>query len=261
MTEKTPNHYSYKFKFDIEKLPAVQKDKISARLAVWGFVFGMAFIALAAFEAFSFFYYGTDDIYQFKLPTKMSVNDILLQRCIFDAIALLLGVLIVAISIFAYRRHKTIYFDGENIKITYKTPFRKPKVETEMLYNYLGVLLRVEYYQLGLISRNRYIIELYHPQKSKRVPLYISTSNRNVRRNWEYYAAKLKMPALFMTDHGLISRHHSELNKTLKEMADKWHLRSLFRDNENVPAVVKCKKRPIRRLLKSVAYFSTFIRF
>ena len=217
----------------------------------WGFIF----IALAGFEAFVLFYYGTDDIYKFNLPTKLSVNDILMQRYIFDTIALVLGIIIVAVCIFALRRRKIIFFDGENIKITYQTPFCTPKSVTEALYNYLGVLLRVEYYQLGLISRNRYIIELYHPQKNKRVPLYISTNSRDVRRNWEYYAAKLRLPALFMTDHGLISRHHSELNKTLKDMATKWHLKSLYRDNTRVPSTLKCKKTNEKTIIKERRLF------
>lgn len=255
MTDITPKHYSYKFKFDIEKLPAQKKDRISGRLAFWGLVFGLAFLALAAFEAFALFYYGTEDVYKFDSPTNFSSDEILMQRYVFDSIAFVLGLIIVAVSVFALCRHKTIYFDGENIKITYKTPFCTPKVVTEALYNYLGVLLRVEYYQLGLISRNRYIIELYHQQKDKRVPLYISTSSRDVRRNWEYYSAKLKLPALFMTDHGLISRHHSELNKTLKDMADKWHLNSLYRDNTRVPTTLKCKKTPEKIILKERRLF------
>lgn len=255
MTDTTPNHYSYKFKFDIEKLPAQKTDRVSGKLAVWGLFCGLIFIALAAFEAFVLFYYGTDDIYEFDLPNKLSVKDILVQRYIFDSVALVLGVVIVIVSVFALRRRKIIFFDGENIKITYKIPFCAPKTVTEALYNYLGVLLRVEYYQLGLISRNRYIIELYHQQKNKRVPLYISTNSRDVRRNWEYYAAKLKLPALFMTDHGLISRHHSELNKTLKDMAAKWHLKSLYRDNNRVPTTLKCKKTNEKTILKERRLF------
>ena len=55
MTEATPNHYSYKFKFDIDKLPAIQKDRLSRKLAFCGLLFGAVFIALSLFEAAVYF--------------------------------------------------------------------------------------------------------------------------------------------------------------------------------------------------------------
>lgn len=255
MLNQTANHYSYKFRFNIDKLPATSRDRVSGKLIFFGFIFGLTFIALAAFEAFSYFYYGTEQVYTFDLPTRFSPEDILLQRYIFDGILLFLGILIVMLSVYAFFQRKIICYDGENISITHKSIFSEPKTETEPLYNYLGVLLRVEYYQLGLISRNRYIIELYHPEKKKRIPLYISTSNRNVRQAWEYYSAKLKMPALFMTDHGLISRHHSELNKTLRDMVGKWHLKSLYYEDNNVPSEIKCRKKDDRTIIKERQLF------
>ena len=255
MADKSLRHYSYKFKFDIEHLPVEQRDRVSGKLSVLGLIFGLGFIALAVFEAFSFLYGGTNEVYTFDLPTKFSANEILLQRYVFDTILLFLGLVIVAVSVFSFLRHKVIFFDGENIKLTYYSPFKQPKTEIEALYNYLGVLLRVEYFQLGLMSRNRYIIELYHPEKNKRVPLYISTNSHNVRHMWEYYSAKLKLPALFMTDHGLISRHHSELSKTLNDMATKWHLKTLYRENEKMPASVKCKILPHKAIIKERRLF------
>ena len=46
MTYKVPDHYSYEFKFDIDKLPAIQKDRISFKLTLWGFVFGLLFVLI-----------------------------------------------------------------------------------------------------------------------------------------------------------------------------------------------------------------------
>ena len=255
MTEAAYNHYSYKFKFNIDKLPAVQTDRLSRRLAFCGILFGMVFVALGLFEAAVYFYYGAEQNYDFDLPNQLSTSDLMWRRYIFDIVILILGILIVTISVLVWRRHKTIFFDGENVKIDYRSMFGKEHTETEVLHNYLGVLLRVEYYQLGLMSRNRYIIELYHKDRNKRVPLYISTSGRQVRQMWEMYAAKLKMPALFMTDHGLISRHHGELNKTLKDMAQKWHLTSLYRAEDHVPAAIKYKKKHNKVIIKERRLF------
>ena len=255
MTEAAYNHYSYKFKFNIDKLPTVQTDRLSRRLAFCGILFGMIFIALGLFEAAVYFYYGAEQNYDFDLPNQLSTSDLMWRRYVFDALVLILGILIVTITVLVWLRHKTICFDGENIKIDYRPMFGKEHTQTEVLHNYLGVLLRVEYYQLGLMSRNRYIIELYHKDRNKRVPLYISTSGQQVRQMWEMYAAKLKMPALFMTDHGLISRHHGELNKTLKDMAQKWHLNSLYRAEDHVPATIKYRKKQNKVIIKERRLF------
>ncbi|MBP1532428.1 MAG: hypothetical protein ILA52_02905, partial [Alphaproteobacteria bacterium] len=173
----------------------------------------------------------------------------------FDTFILLFGMLIVGISVAARRRYKTIYFDGENIKIKHQPLWGKPHIENEKLYNYLGVLLKIEHYQFGLINRNRYIIELYHKEKNKRVPLYISTRGHNIRKIWDGYAEKLRMPALFMTDHGLVSRHHNELNSTLKELSKRWHLNVLYREEEHAPASIRYRVKADKVIIKEKKLF------
>lgn len=240
MTYQVPDHYSYKFKFDIEKLPAIQKDRISFKLTLWGLIFGSLFILIGGYEIVSYFLGGYEaEMYDFNLPEGMTAADIAVRRYTFDVFLLIFGILIVSLAVMGILRYKTVYFDGDNVKITHKPLFGPEITETEALYNYLGVLLKVEYYQLGMINRNRYIIELYHKEKNKRIPLYISTSGNNIREIWEQYAAKLKMPALFMTDHGLVSRNHKELDKTLKDMSKRWHLNALFKEEEHIPSSVK----------------------
>lgn len=255
MTYTAPDHYSYKFKFDIEKLPTSQKDRIPCRLAIWGILFGLVFIALGLFDAIAYFFEPDDANYNFNLPDQANTANIGTLRYIFDSFVLIFGVLITSLSAMAMMRYKKIFFDGDTIKIVHKPLFGDKQVEVENLYNYLGVLFKVEYYQFGLINRNRYIIELYHADKNKRIPLYISTSGRNIRKIWEYYAAKLKMPALFMTDHGLVSRHHAELNKTLKEMAKKWQLKALYETEDTIPDSVKCRVKKNKVIVKEKYLF------
>lgn len=255
MVYSAPNHYSYKFKFDIEKLPASQKDRIPCRLAVWGILFGLVFAGLGLFEAILYFIEPAEVSYDFNLPEHNMSEDISFWRYFFDIFVFIFGVLIITLSVMGMMRYKKIFFDGDKIHIVHRPLFGEKQVEVEDLYNYLGVLLRVEYYQMGLINRNRYIIELYHSDQNKRVPLYISTSGRNIRKIWEYYAAKLKMPALFMTDKGLVSRNHKELNRTLKEMAKKWQLKALYQTLENAPASVKCKIKNNKVIVKEEGLF------
>lgn len=250
-----PDHYSYKFKFDIEKLPAIYTDKVSAKISICGIFSGLLFVALGLFELISYFMDLSEENYNFSTMSQMSAKEVFWFRYSFDSFILLFGVLIVFLSVSALLRRKTIFFDGDNIRITHKPLFGGEKVETESLYKYLGVLLKVEYYQFGLINRNRYIIELYHKEKNKRVPLYISTSGDNVRQIWEYYSEKLKMPALFMTDHGLVSRNHNELDKTLKVMSKRWQLDAVYDEEKNAPASLKYKVKSDRVILKERRLF------
>lgn len=250
MTYKVPDHYSYKFKFNIDKLPAVKRDRLSFKITIFGLIFGMLFMLIGGFEIISYFIAGSEpESYDFNLPEGMSASDIAVRRYAFDTFLLLFGMLIVGLSVIGIFRYKTVSFDGENVKIVHKPLFGQEITEIESLYNYLGVLLKVEYYQLGMINRNRYIIELYHKEKNKRVPLYISTSGDNIRQIWEEYAAKLKMPALFMTDHGLVSRNHKELERTLRDMSKRWHLNVLFKEEDHVPPSVKYIVKPNKSIL------------
>ncbi|MBR2137264.1 MAG: hypothetical protein IJ852_04830 [Alphaproteobacteria bacterium] len=255
MTHIVSNHYSYKFKFDIDKLPARQKDRLSRKLSAFGFIFGVAFLALSVFDLISGYFFATAEEYDFETPVNFSAAEIMYQRYTFDGILFVLGAVVVFLSVLAFRRYKEIFFDGENIKITYNTLFGKPVEITESLANYLGVLLKVEYYQLGMINRNRYIIELYHKEKNKRVPLYIATKSDQLRSIWADYAEKLRQPMLFMTDHGLISRHYSERNRTLKDMAKKWQLKPLYRSEAEMPLSVKCRIKPNKTIVKERRIF------
>jgi hypothetical protein len=250
-----PEHYSYKFKFDIDKLPAVQKDRTSRRFSYAGVLFGLFFVLLSLFDIYSCFLTENSNNYDFTLPKNVATYDVVTLRYAFDAFILLFGMLIVGISVISMQRYKKICFDGDKIIIKHHPLWKEPTIETENLYNYLGVLLKVENYQFGLINRNRYIIELYHKDKNKRIPLYICTGSRNVRGIWEYYAEKLKMPALFMTDHGLISRHYNELHNTLKDMAKKWHLKTLYHNDEDMPPSVKYTIKKNKAIVKEKHLF------
>lgn len=231
MTYSAPDHYSYDFKFDVERLPATQKDRLPNRLSILGIIFGFLLFALGCLEFASYFFdVSSSSSFDFELPQQDIAENLKYQRLSFDGLICVLGLVVLTISILALYRYKEIFFDGENVKIIHKLPFKKEHTEIEYLYNYLGILLKVEYFQLGLINRNRYIIELYHKDKNKRVPLYMSTSAKDVRKIWEYYSARMHLPALFMTDHGLVSRNQNELKKTLRDMAKKWKTDSLYHD-------------------------------
>lgn len=259
MTFIAPNHFSYKFKLDTDHAPVSQTDKFSSHLIFWGLVGGLLFVALGSYELLAYLFDFSDESYDFKLPPEMTLKQLIILRYSFDVLILLLGLIIVTVAICAMRRSKIVYFDGDKVRVTHKTILGKVIVEEEDLYNYTGVLMTVEYYQIGLITRNRYIIELYHPDRNKCVPLYISTSGKDINEIWYHYADTLKMPALFLSDHGLVSKHYDELNKTLQEMAKHWHSEALYRKEENVPKSLKYRTRKGRTVFKeSRAFFDIY---
>lgn len=255
MLYEAPKHYSYDYKLDIEKLPACQRDRIPSKILWPGLFFGTMFLLLGIFEVLSYFFHDKEYDYQFVLPEKLSFNDIVVQRYMFDGFVLFFGIIIITLVILAMRRYKDIFFDGDTIKIDHKPLFGSIHTETEKLHNYLGVLLRVEYYQFGLINRNRYIIELYHRNSDKIVPLYMSTSGKNIRKIWEEYTTKLKLPALFMSDRGLVSRSYANLDVSLRDMAKKWHLNTITFKDLNVPSSIRFVVKSQRAILKERRLF------
>lgn len=250
MSFTAPDHFSYNFKLDIDKTPSCQTDKFSLHLAIWGLIGGTLFILLGAYEILGYFLQFGDQSYNFKLPPEMSLQQLKILRYSFDAFILCLGLIIVILSIVSIKRRKIVYFDGKKVKIEHKRAFGPSVTYEEPLLNYGGVLLRIEYYQIGLITRNRYIIELYHTDPNKCVPLFISTSGKNIRTIWEKCAKTLKMPALFITDHGFVSKHFDELNKTLKEMAKRWQLDTLYDETENIPHSIRYRSKNNRTVFK-----------
>ena len=255
MLYEAPKHYSYDYKLDIEKLPASQRDRIPGKILWPGLFFGAMFILLGIFEVLTYFFHEEKDDYQFALPDKFSLNDVVIQRYLFDGFILLFGLVIIILVILAMRRYKDIFFDGDTVKIEHKPLVGAVRTKVEKLRNYLGVLLRVEYYQFGLINKNRYIIELYHRDSDKIVPLYMSTSGKNIRKIWEEYTAKLRLPALFMSDRGLVSRSYANLDVSLRDMAKKWHLNTISFKDLNVPSTIRFVVKSQRAILKERRLF------
>ena len=113
MTYTAPDHYSYKFKFDIEKLPASQKDRIPCRLAIWGILFGLFFIALGLFDAIAYFFEPADTNYNFNLPDQSNTANIGTLRYVFDSFVLVFGILITCLSTMAAAMEEGLIHDDD----------------------------------------------------------------------------------------------------------------------------------------------------
>lgn len=202
-----PDHFSSKFAFDFSKLPTSHTDRSSSKLAICSLLCGLGLLCLGIFELFSFIKNHGDETQSF-----VSLE-------IFAIIVILIALFIIAHGLHSLIRYKKFHFDGKDFRITYRPALGVKHHIVEPLSNYIGIRFRVLYKQTGLIGKNKYIIDLYHKDNSKIIPLYISTKNKNIRDIWENYAKLFKLPALSIGDRGLAQRDFKDINKTLKELS------------------------------------------
>ena len=233
MCEEYPKHFSHQFELKINHLPTKSLDRVSLSILLPGMVFGFLLAALG--------------VYDWLNGAEISPNESILNIKIFDVILMFIGACIplgAGITDFHYRK---IYFDGKNITVVHRAKNNKKISYKEPLKKYSGVRFRIEFFMFGFINRNRYIIELYHQNPQKIIPLYVSTSDRQVRQKWEYFAQQFNLPAIVETDEGLVVREIGDFGKSIKEMAQKWKLKEKFNPHSKVPnsLIVKRKDRKI----------------
>ena len=155
----------------------------------------------------------------------------------------------------SYIRYKKIFFDGKKVQIIYRPAFGAKKVVKESIGNYEGVRFRIEFFQFGFMTKNKYIIELYHKNPQKTAPLYISTKGKNIRKIWEYYAQKLNLPAVVLTDEGMVRREVSDLDKSIKEMVEEGKTINSYNDREPLPPTIAFVRKRDKTVIKARKIF------
>ena len=219
MNNPAANHYSHKLEFDFSKLPAKISDRTSWRFLLPGIIFGALLFLLGFYEMINGFDYTNPNVAEIIPAEARPSYKPLFNPIFFDIVFIIIGLGIILACLCSYVRYRKFIFDGKTMMIGNRPVFGKKRIVKENIKNYLGVRFRVAFYQSGLINSNKYIIELYHKDPKKIVPLYISTSPENVRKKWKEYARFFKLPALINTDEGLQSRDLKNLDKSIKEMA------------------------------------------
>ena len=135
--------------------------------------------------------------------------------------------------------------------MVHRPAFGDKKGFKDKLENYEGVRFRIEFFQFGFLNKNKYIIELYHKNHNKTVPLYISTSDKNIRRIWEYYARQLKLPALIMTDEGMAVRKVEDLDKSLRELAAQGLVENHYNSRAPLPPSLALVRKRDKTVIKT----------
>lgn len=251
MNKNIPYHYSYKFKLDIDNIPTKESDRLNLRILLPGVFFGLALVLLGIFELTNGLY--AQDLFFEKLVQTegVSLYHSFLSPVIFDTIIIILGVGIMVSLILSNLRYKKIFFDGKNVTMIKRSSFGKKVKYSHKISDFLGVMLRIEFIQCGFMTKNRYIIELHHKSPEQNVPLYISTSEKAIRKIWVDYAKKLNLPTLLYTDEGILQRNVSDLDKSLREMADIWNLHGKFNPESKHSFRIAVKKTSDKIIIKS----------
>ncbi len=259
MKQKFPKHLSYNYRLSLDKLPARANDRLSLRIVIPALIIGLLMALLGIFELNNFLYAGAETAYK----ASKNIHQPLVGHLVADYSFIILGLGIIASTIIAHIRYKKIYFNGRIFDVDFKGVFGEVEIFSENLRNYRGVRMRVEFCQFGILTKNKYIIELEHIDPDKTIPLYISTNSTEVYDIWHYYAKSLEKPTIMDTDEGLKVVDSWDLNKSLKnylvstQQAGNYDivppLPKVFRYNKRSDKTVLVSKKSFWDILSSIA--------
>lgn len=250
MSHNQPHHFSNKFKLDLNRKPTRSSDRTSLRFVLPGLIFGILLTFIGGFELFNGFRHVKTDFDRLIADGDIVQYQPLISPVFFDVVFILIGLGMVAAAVLSYLRYRKISFDGKNVTIVNRSGWGGKETLVENVKNYQGVRLRIDMVQLGLVTRNRYIVELFHKDSAKIIPLYISLSGSNVRQIWEDYARAFNLPALINTDEGLVSRDVKNLNKSVKNMAELGYVIDTYDSFEPLPDNIAYARKKDKIVLK-----------
>ncbi len=247
MNNATPCHLSNKLDFDYHKGRSFLTDRANIKLLLPGIVFGFLLFLLGMYEWFNAFRTGGEEIV--PLGEKV-IYQPFLAVWFFDLCFVIVGLGMVVTNIFLYLRYNKYKFNGDKVTIIKRPVFREKLILQENLKNYTGVRFRVEFLQSGFLTQNRYVVELYHQNPEKIIPLYLSTSAKGIRRKWKEFARSFKLPALINTDDGLKVIDLKNLNKSIAQQAKMKIIKDTYDAYDNLPSSITFVRKKDKMVLK-----------
>ncbi len=251
MRKKLPKHLSYDYQLKLDEVPAKQDDRMPLKVVMPGIVLGflMAVIGLAELAG------GMYDPESLGYELDPDIRPPLFSHTAVDTAFIILGLGIIIGAVVSYIRYKKIFFNGKTFSVDLRGVFGENELFREFLRNYNGVRLRVEFFQFGILNKNKYIVELEHRDPQKTIPLYISTDGAGIYQIWYYYARRLGMPTILDTDEGANIKEPAELDKNLKEyLADKDML-AVYENTPPPPEEIVLIKKSDRTIIKPQRIF------
>lgn len=251
MMNNMPNHFSHCLELDLGRKPARVSDRTSWRFQLPGIIFGAILFFIGIYEVCGGFRDLPAEIDSLFAINETSANTPHASPLFFDIAFVIVGLGMIAASIASYIRYKKIIFDGKTVTVVYRPVWGEKTTFKENIKAYQGVRFRIEFFQSGLLNKNKYIVELYHKDPRKIIPLYISTSSHNVRKIWKDYARKLNLPTIVNTDSGMVMRDIKNLDKSIKEMAELGYIVDDYDSYEKLPSSVSLARRKDKLVLKA----------
>ncbi|MFV0626288.1 MAG: hypothetical protein ACK5N8_02920 [Alphaproteobacteria bacterium] len=237
MNCKNNNHFSNNFELNISKLPTKRTDRASFSLFLPNLFFAVLLIAIGVYELFNGFNSSAsvfDDVNR-----EIEYTSLMVSPVIFDLVLITVGFWIVWSLYSSFVRYKKVFFDGHVFTITHRPTWGAKKVFRESAANYEGVRFRTAYYQHGLFNRNKYIIELYHEDECKTVPLFITTKDIRFGDVISKYAKYFNKSIIYVTSEGVIHRKLEDFGKPL--MGNKKKAYAELSENVSEPRYIRVK--------------------
>lgn len=248
MSLNVAQHYSHSFELKLDKLPTKKSDRIALKILLPGIVLGFIAVFIGIADMFT----RGNRSFGSAMPVDVTkeIHSFINPLC-FDIVMIFLGVWIIVSLFMSYVRYKKVFYDGKSIVIVQRPAIGKKKSFKEELKKYDGVCLRIEFFQFGFMRKRRYIIELSNKNINKVAPLYISTNSKNLRHIWKRYAKELGLPALFLTDEGMVARGVQDLDKSIIELIKKKKIKNDFDKKQSMPAAIAYTRKKDKTVIKS----------
>ena len=243
-------HYSQKFHFDVHRMPSKATDRFSPLILFFSTFFGIIFCILGAYFLNIVFFSGTTDLEKHLTKSAIKMHSFVSSQT-FGLILLIMGICIIFVSGFYAFRFKKIFFYGDTFIVKDHPIIGTPHSFTEKLSAFSGVRLRLKFCQYGILSRNKFIIELYHKDANKIIPLYISTNPKNIRSIWKEYALKLRLSPIHISEKGMVSHNTSEMDCSFADVAKSWKLPKNFLLEKQHSQNFVCKQKTDKKMIKT----------
>lgn len=249
---KTPLYFSNNLIFNLKGKQGYCTDRLKIRNILFPVLFGFLLMILGLYELLNGFTDGAEDI---SPSYDIVVYSPMISVWVFDYCFILIGFMVFAANIINYLRYNKYILAESEMTIIQRRLFHGKKIFKEKIENYNGVRFRVEFLQSGILTKNRYIIELNHKNYNKCVPLYISTSEKGIRQRWKEFAKLFKLPILMFTDDGVKSVEYKDFDKSLVTQYNEGFVKDNFDEYERLPkmlAYVRKKDKIVIKIRKIV---------
>ena len=242
--KKIPLYFSNNLEFIMKSGAGSCTDRAKLPSLIPAMMVGLLLVLLGAYEWAQVFRGG--DIGIGDAPTYQPI----LSVWFFDLCFVLVGIGIITSNILTYLDYNKYQISSSAVTIIHRRLFGGKKIIKEKLSSYIGVRFRVEFLQSGIVTKNRYIIELYQKNNERMVPLYISTSNKKVRLKWKEYAKLFKLPAAIDTDEGLKLVDAKDLSKSLATLYKQGRIVDDYDDYERLPSSIRFVRKKDKIVIK-----------